>query len=80
MELTPKEKAEELFYNMYNTEHCGIEHFPNKHYCDCNEINLFQAKQCALLAVNEMYKLAYELDNVKMMDYYNDVEQEIEKL
>jgi hypothetical protein len=42
--------ADCLVDKMYNTEHCGIKHFPNKHYCDCSEINYYQAKQCALVA------------------------------
>ena len=54
--MTPKEKAKELVDKMYNTPHCGIEHFPSKHYCDCSEINFFQAKQCALIAVDEIIK------------------------
>ena len=53
--MTPaKEKAKELVDKMYNTEHCGIQHIPNKNYCDCTEINYYQAKQCALKAVDEM--------------------------
>ena len=51
MELNPKEKAEELVDKMYNTENCGIKHFPSKHYCDCSEINRFQAIQCAIIDV-----------------------------
>jgi hypothetical protein len=52
--MTPKDKAKELVGKMENTPHCGIEHFPSKHYCDCSEINFFQAKQCALIVVDEI--------------------------
>lgn len=52
--MTPKEKAKELVDEMYNTDYCGIKHFPNERYCDCTEINHYQAKQCALIAVDEI--------------------------
>jgi hypothetical protein len=52
--MTTKEKDKELVNKMYNTSHCGIEHFPSKHYYDCSEINFFQSKQCALVAVDEI--------------------------
>ncbi len=86
--MTPKEKAEELVDKMYNTEHCGIEHFPNKNYCDCVEINYHQAKQCALIAVDEVQQLIKDLSSCKNrfiyiideMNYWQEVKQEIEKL
>ena len=82
MMLSPKEKAKELVDAMYNTEHCGIEHFPNKHYCDCSEINLYQAKQCALIAVNEIMK-AVGWKKMKLGvnrdSYWDEVKTEIEK-
>jgi len=51
---TPKEYADELISKMYNTEFCGITHFPNNHYCDCSEINEFQARQCAVIYCKEV--------------------------
>jgi hypothetical protein len=86
--MTPKEKAKELLEKMYNTDYCGIKHFPNKRYCDCTEINYYQAKQCALIAVDEVIKA---LDNEDIyiqgetdLDYHiihwKEVKQEIEKL
>lgn len=73
--MTPKEKAIELVKKMYTSEHCGIKHQPNKNYCECSEINLFQAKQCALIAVNEILN---EPDCSH--DYWIEVKEEIEKL
>ena len=81
--MTPKEKAKELVDKMYNTPHCGIEHFPSKHYCDCSEIGFFQAKQCALIAVDEIMKAVgwEEMElGVDRDNYWQEVKQEIEKL
>jgi len=82
--MTPKEKAEQLISNMYNTEHCGITHFPSKKYCDCSEMNIYQAKQCALIAVDEIIEEVVEsADNeVKFMRviYWEKVKQEINNL
>jgi cell division protein ZapA (FtsZ GTPase activity inhibitor) len=38
------------------------------------------AKICALIAVDEMYDIASENNNVQQMNYLVDVKQEIEKL
>jgi hypothetical protein len=54
--MKAEEKAKELIYKMHDTEHCGIKHIPNQRYCDCIAMNLFQAKQCALIAVDELIK------------------------
>ena len=74
--MNPKDKAAELIDLMYNTNNCGIEHFPNKKYCDCSEINLYQARQCAIVCVNEIIKskpINYNLE------YWNEVLQELNK-
>jgi hypothetical protein len=87
--ISPKEKADELVKKMYNTEHCGIEHFPNKRYCDCTGMNLYQAKQCALIAVDEIieanpYKWVPFMDQytetvlTSNIPYWQEVKQEIE--
>jgi hypothetical protein len=83
--ISPKEKADELVKKMYNTEHCGIEHFPNKRYCDCTEMNLYQAKQCALIAVDEILENFGTLTEGKKhyvayctIEFYQEVKQEIE--
>jgi ferritin-like protein len=86
--MTPKEKAEELINIMHNTEHCNIKHVPNERYCDCISMNAFQAKQCALKAVNEMINCLNDDDlyiqgesNIDgFINFYKEVKQEIEKL
>jgi hypothetical protein len=84
--MTPKEKAKELVDKMYNTPHCGIEHFPSKHYCDCSEIGFFQAKQCALIAVDEIIAsmpkepMISTLARVHVIMFWVEIKQEIEKL
>ena len=86
---SPKAKAKELIDKMYNSEYCGIKHFPNKRYCECVEMNLFQAKQCALIAVDEILKanpiipLKFMLESEALdaaNEYWAEVKQEIEKL
>ena len=78
--MLPDKKARDLVDKMYNTEHCGIEHFPNKHYCDCSEINLYQAKQCALIAVDEILKIGSVIVDYNTRDYWQEVKKLIEKL
>ena len=85
--MTPKEKAIELINKMHNTKHCGIDHFPNKNYCDCSEINFFQAKQCALIAVDEIDDIYQKLtpkddpyNFLLELEYWQDVKQHIQKL
>jgi hypothetical protein len=63
--MTPKEKAEELVDKML--------------FCYQGNIDKYTAKQCALIAVDEV------LDNLedhtgKDIKFYNQVKQEIEKL
>jgi predicted ATP-dependent protease len=71
---------------MYNTEHCGIQHIPNKNYCDCVEMNDYQAKQCALIAVDEIITAIENVftKSVSKLNstyrYYQEVKTEIEKL
>jgi hypothetical protein len=82
--MTSKEKAKELVDKMYNTEHCGIKHFPNKRYCDCTEMNIYQAKQCALIAVDEILnslKSCWDEEGALIQyKYFQGVKNEIEKL
>ena len=63
--MTPKEKAEELVDKML--------------FCYQGNIDKYTAKQCALIAVDEI------LDNLedhtgKDIKFYNEVKNEIEKL
>lgn len=70
--MTPKEKAEELWITYRFA--LSIENAP------LGEQKDLIAKQCALIAVNE---LLYELDGAGQKiryNYYKEVKQEIEKL
>jgi hypothetical protein len=77
--MTPKEKAEELFDKYYRL----FNNFPNYQYVieNLNTIQdekLYTAKQCALIAVNEiLQQILWDKGAVK---YWNEVKQEIEKL
>jgi hypothetical protein len=70
--MTPKEKAEEFFNKMYNCE---------------LDISYYAAKQCALIAVDEMlieirkiYDIYTEINIINIYHYWQQVKQEIEKL
>lgn len=63
--MTPKEKAAELIVN---------------YQLKCKSLNYDEAKNCALIAVNELiYETQFEVPNVRQK-YWNNVKQEIEKL
>ena len=71
--MTAQEKAKELF---------------GKHYIICQEYTeeiqcSIQAKQCALIAVDEILEMdlpIFEEDSDEFYDYWEHVKQEIEKL
>jgi hypothetical protein len=67
--MTPKEKAEEL------VERMTVHHWTD--VCDSEG-----AKQCALIAVDEILTTLYDLKFgnavVEELDYWEDVKQEIE--
>jgi hypothetical protein len=66
--MTPKEKAKELYNKFYNTS-------SHPHHVESRKNN---AKQCALIAVDEMIK---ELERCFIHnEYWQEVKQEIEKL
>ena len=78
--MTPKEKAKELVNNYYNAM--------NPNAPDCN-ISYRQAKECALIAVDEIIESGIEIDYyfdksigyyLSYLEYYAEVKQEIEKL
>lgn len=82
--MTPKEKAEEIFdkhYRLFNN-------FPNYQYVieNLNTIQdekLYTAKQCALIAVDEIIEVACDVsdyDNSVTKSYWEEVKQEIDKL
>jgi hypothetical protein len=75
--MTPKEKAKELvtkYRNPFNRKGCippTESMFPST------------AKQCALIAVDEMIKQCWDYRDIDLQasyDYWNKVKQEIEKL
>jgi hypothetical protein len=66
--MTPKEKAEELVDKML--------------YCYQGHIDEYTAKQCALIAIDEVIEALHEhhWQNRLIIDYWKEVKQEIEKL
>jgi hypothetical protein len=84
--MTPAEKAKELHFNMCKAIATELRY-------DGFFTNTIHAKNCALIAIdeiiNEIYKSSsldtYYLNNdkineVEAINYYNEVKQEIEKL
>jgi predicted nucleotide-binding protein (sugar kinase/HSP70/actin superfamily) len=68
--MTPKEKAQELF---------------DKYYIICQEFTQeiqcsIQAKQCALIAVDEILKITWIDKFLTVEDYWKQVKHEIEIL
>jgi hypothetical protein len=66
--MTPKEKAKELV-NKYYSDKCF-----NGNYAED-----YNAKQCALIAVDEILKVSISYAG-KDYEYWQEVKQEIEKL
>jgi len=68
--MTAKDKAKELAEKMLGD---------NSHYLNQNiEIDKLIAKQCALICVDEIVKNTLQVSQV--LDYWQEVKQEIEKL
>ena len=77
--MTAKEKAQQLADNMGNIPDGGF-----------GSIGLYEAKQCALVAVNEIIKVLEEVCDDRgydpfeaplgSLEYYKEVKQELEKL
>lgn len=70
--ITPKEKARDLVNKF--TLFLGTDLEGNEYY-----VEQLEAKQCALIAVDEMLKVAFFADD-KIYNFYLEVKQEIEKL
>ena len=62
---TPKEKALKLVHDMYFAY---------------GEVSMAQAKECALIAVDEIISVIDPETNYKTWEFYKQVKQEIEKL
>jgi hypothetical protein len=68
--MTPKEKAKDLLCNFYAIQSDEYNY----------GINWKMAKQCALIAVDEMiYETQFEVPNIRQR-YWMDVKTEIENL
>ena len=71
--MSPKEKAKELVYKFY----------PSVQWKLGQEDCLDRAKQCALIAVDEMIKQQkFQAENMiwSCVEYWEEIKQEIEKL
>ena len=73
--MTPKEKARELVDKYYHLFSVKLE----------NTISIYEAKHCALIAVDEVIKTYTNKDGTYFLfeeevDYWQNVKQEIEKL
>jgi len=73
--MTPKEKAIEIFDKFRVKVHDRD---------GTSAMNEFEAKQCALMAVDEIIKAVNDPDDTFLskdgVDYWNEVKEEIEKL
>jgi hypothetical protein len=81
--MTPKEKVKELVDKFKQVElYDSME--PTDLDCKIQDItsSSFTAKQCALIAVNEILKDREEIDGMRVINdpYWLEVKQEIEKL
>jgi hypothetical protein len=73
--MTPKEKAEELVIKMYQPLPASKEAEKGKEHLYYNQFNA--AKQCALIAVDEILSaIGFSIND----EYWQEVKQEIEKL
>ena len=66
--MTPQEKAKELIRRYYRDSDLLVE-----------DLSWIQAKECALIAVDEILKAAFYASD-EIYTYYLEVKQEIEKL
>jgi hypothetical protein len=73
--MKPKEKAKELFVKF-------IEDTKDWSELDGYVVNEYSAKQCALIAVDEIIEALsfHSWQNRNEIEYYEEVKQEIEKL
>jgi len=70
--MTPKEKAKELVSKYFDTIMSFL----------TDNMKKMNAKQCALIAVDEILKDREEIDGMRVINdpYWSKVKQEIEKL
>ena len=71
--MTPQEKAEQLVESFMNIKQQKL--------ADYSIIYHPTAKQCALIAVDEIVKCAFwKYNSIEHINYWKEVKQEIEKL
>jgi hypothetical protein len=75
--MTPKEKAEELVIKMYQPLPASKEAEKGKENLYYNQYNA--AKQCALIAVDEILK-TFDCTTPQSIEYWQEVKKEIQKL
>lgn len=75
--MKAEDKARQLVQCFYNTEHCHKKHFPNNKWCDCSEMGWFQAKQCALFAVDQIINV---VSDVVKINYWLRVKNHIKDM
>lgn len=73
--MTPQEKANELV-NKYFLEIEGADRYA----FNLPSMNLYIAKECALIAVDEITSVIDAETNFKTWEFYKQVKQELEKL
>ena len=74
--MNPKEKALELIDSMYNTNNCNCK----DRHCNCAIMTLYQAKQCALVCVEQILRIKSINKDEILYEFWNEVEQELNKL
>jgi hypothetical protein len=82
MILTPKEKAKELVNRFLGLEYVLFQHDGEPFTFPQGRINLYSAKQCALIAVDELIHYLEIVLGVDKEDfeYWQEVKKEIENL
>jgi hypothetical protein len=75
--MTPKEKADELVDKFCEYSHTEFIPYKGGYQKDSQIKN---AKQCALIAVDEIIPIIDPETNFKTWEFYKQVKQEIEKL
>jgi hypothetical protein len=78
--MTAKEKAKELFDKFSDIDHLGILGKYNGTWEFSSSLWRKQAKECALIAVDEILKNDTIFLYVHHLDFWKEVKQEIEKL
>lgn len=78
--MKEQEEANRIIELYYNTEYCPKNHFPNNRYCDCGDsMNLYQAKQCALIHVDGLIYFCEQMELYTSVDYWQKVKEIIQK-